>query len=328
MESYIERKRTYREIMAQTFDECREKIEKAREHFNQQPCISLFHEDQAKLSEKFQAESINQQIKAILPLLKERKIIDEYVSMDIVEWADMNLTRKYSTSSTYIIVNVLLVRRIKIFNEAINILAENGFDFNPGPMLKMHTARLLKRQDAPIMESLYRNLDDASRYIRYYKSYPVISLIVNRKQKYVMKSFLCLINNGLTDFGLSPTLDYIDFIYHYVSYIDKHKKNPEPEALMGIFCIMFDFGLQHGNGMKHYKHKMDLSRYSEFQVGFGKGKAMRNIIDYVEERKKQPMSLQKQTRLTIRRSVGGIQFQVKVRSLPLPPSLKNFVIGF
>ena len=62
--------------------------------------------------------------------------------------------------------------------------------------------------------------------------------------------------------------------------------------------------------------------------------ALNNVIalrlqvqEFVREQQRQPLSLQKLSLLSIRRSVGGVRFQVRVRTLPLPTSMQNFVIG-
>ena len=332
MESYIERKRKYREIMRETIAECREKIEKTKEDINQQPYNLQFQEDQAKLGEQFQAVAINQQVNSIVSILKERKFIDNGDSIDILHMAQRNLSDKYVSSSTYLIVKILLHIECIKFNECIKTMAENNFDFNPGPLFKWHQAELLKDGIANPDEGLIEGLYDirplvASRYIRYYKPYPIINIIVHTKQILVMNAFKCLINNGLTDFGLSPYSDYVDFIFRYVRNVRFYKMIANPSTLMGIFFIMFELGLQHGNGMKHYKYKSDLNRFPPDKLSSVERQFMQTTIDYVEERRKQPMSLSALSRLTIRRRIGGLHFNAKIEQLPLPYKMKKYVIG-
>lgn len=138
--------------------------------------------------------------------------------------------------------------------------------------------------------------------------------------KFFPKMVKQLVNCGLTDFHMSRHYSYYNLI---IDMVGTPKKYNHAYYTMEL---LLDFGLQFTNGMRT-DQELGIEIPYSFRPSTKLKKRFKNVENYVLGCAQQPLSLQKQTRLTIRRSIGGIHFQEKVRSLRLPQSQMNFVIG-
>ena len=92
MDSYYERKRLYRQLIAEKMEECEELIKRAKRDFNEQPINQRFLEDQIQLKKRFLTEFNHGQIISVVKTLKEKKLISKNTSHYILIQADSNIT--------------------------------------------------------------------------------------------------------------------------------------------------------------------------------------------------------------------------------------------
>ena len=120
------------------------------------------------------------------------------------------------------------------------------------------------------------------------------------------------IQNGVTNFHTSIEFTCENIIHRYL-----HRKENETYVLQTL-QLLNDFGVKLWFGKPDYPHAYGWS--NELGLCY-------QAEQFVQEQDRRPLSLQKLSRLSIRRSVGGIRFQERVRALPLPATMKQFVIG-
>ena len=205
-------------------------------------------------------------------------------------------------------------------------MADAGMDFDPGPLLKEKTSRHSPYYHRFLPETSRLEMEMKTKYMKRLTYIPTLDKIFTcTNQSYSLNSLKCLINNGLTRFGICTYSLNTKFIVTSVNNCRKPSIRQQCPELREMITILLDFGLQHAICPKHIHIDEDYDSDSERTLE--EDEVINGMIGLVQEQARQPLSLQAISRVSIRRSLGGVHFNAKVQQLPLPQPMKSYIIG-
>ena len=201
----------------------------------------------------------------------------------------------------------------KNIDRALDCLARDGCDFNPpfclvSPILMYHRPGVWEGSHLDV-------------------------ILLNHIQPFAAEIVQKLIANGLSSFKLNKrpgllTLNFLLFMLIERSY----SALPDDVArfrfaVQHLVETMVDLGIHHDykifkqQKVKCFMRNGYLGYHEEVQM-FNKAR------QYLVETRRQPLSLQAIARNATRNAVGGVHFRARVATLPLPQTMKDYVMVY
>ena len=317
--AYKQRKRLYREIMGQKANECDRLLNQGLEEFDSHPFNVKFNSDHRRLSDQFFDKVKLKEVLAVADLLLEKKIISEPCSNELTKLISNNLRDRFTSSSTCLLLYGLIHFRQANYLEAIDIMAESGMDFNPGTVIRARSSEYFPPQpDVGFERRLHINLS-------WFQSIsPVEILLQPCSAKVMLNTIKALLNNGLTDLGLS----FVSFHKLVIKLVENLTSGEEwwnlPRSEIAELVDLLLSYEAHDPCIKRFKEFDGYEYYKHESTRF---EVMLAIREHILESASSPPTLQNISRITIRSTIGGVHFKSKVNQLPLPETMKAYIIG-
>ena len=314
MAAYHLRKRIYQDIMSAKARECNAIMKQAKDEFAEHSSHLKFVEEQDQIENLYQQQYDHNQLISFVSMLKDKNLLNERCKKHLQALAPDNAEFRWNSSTPYFIIRFLLSYNEPNIYTIVDIMVKDGMDLNPQHVLMKKRTRNTNYGAHYFGKGIERMPDHYNQSMLYLIKAPLINTLFCAQEGLLAIQVLeYLIINGLTDFGLTSYFYIGDLINDLIAH------NYEDSEITTLLDILIRCGVQHGGGMVRYHQR------SHSPTGW-RNNSLKIYLEYVTNNTRQPLCIQKQAALTIRRVVGGVRFKDGVESLPLPKSMKNFVL--
>lgn len=194
---------------------------------------------------------------------------------------------------------------IRNVEHVIDLLGRDGYDFTP-----LYRRRQPSDSESILTETPFTLMETMS---------------INGLRPFGLEILRALVRNGLTGFYYHDFGNKRDIAYLIENLIQSTSFNPHLniDSFHRRVLMMAELLLDLGLNMDYQEKELDFKPHYWYQgietTSFNAIKAR------VLESRRQPLSLLQLARITTRRAIGGIHFVKRVRALPLPPMIREYV---